>query len=156
MGARRARPRPGHPRPRPRPLPTSPPFPQGWGRPLPGPRGRPGFPREGTDRSTPLCQDRKARFTGNLSGRRESVGAGLGKRTVQMEVGARKVGGRRQVPGEFCVGEKGKRQESPPSPLSQPFAPSSFPPPPSSLVRAAGPGWLPSHQVSLPPAGGQT
>ena len=29
-------------------------------------------------------------------------------------------------------------------------------PPSPSLVRAAGPGWGPSRQVSLPPAGGQT
>ena len=121
MGARRARPRPGHPRPRPRPLPTSPPLPQGWGRPLPGPRGLPGFPREGTDRATERCQERKARFIGNLGSREESVGAELAESAVQVVVGPRTVGGGRQVPGESCGSEKGKRPESPPGPLPQPW-----------------------------------
>ena len=46
-----------------------------------------------------------------------------------------KVGGKRQVPGESCGGEKGEGQESPPGLLSQPFAPSSSSllPPPASL-----------------------
>lgn len=53
------------------------------------------------------------------------MGAGLGKRAVQVVVGVQKVGGKRQVPGESCGGEKGEGQESPPGPLPQPFAPSS-------------------------------
>ena len=45
------------------------------------------------------------------------MGAGLGKRAVRVVVGVQKVGGKRQVPGESCGGEKGEGQESPPDPL---------------------------------------
>lgn len=49
------------PRPRPRPLLTSPPLPQGWGRPLPGPRGLPSFRTRGTDINQALSR-RKTEF----------------------------------------------------------------------------------------------
>lgn len=60
------------------------------------------------------------------------------------------------MPGESCGGEKDERPQSPPAPshATPPSSPSPLPSP--GLARAAGPGWLPSHQVSLSPAGGQT
>ena len=57
----------------------------------------------------------------------------MGKSAVQMAVGARVVGGKRQVPGESCEGEKDERQESPPALLPQP----STPPPLPSLPQSA-------------------
>lgn len=92
MGARRARLRSGHPRPRPRPLPRSPPLPQGWGRPLPGPRGcLARLPRRGTDIHK-CCQERKHVLL-EVGAAGEPVGSGLGSGAVQVAAGARAVSG---------------------------------------------------------------
>lgn len=60
MGARESPPpsRPS-PRPRPRPLLTSPPLPQGWGRPLPGPRGLPGFRARARDQPSAIKRENR-------------------------------------------------------------------------------------------------
>lgn len=55
------------------------------------------------------------------------MGTGLGKRAVQMAMGERVAGGRRQVPGESCEGGKDERQESLPTLLPQPSTPPLLP-----------------------------
>ena len=152
MGARRARPRPGHPRPRPRPLPTSPPLPQGWGRPLPGPRGRPGFRAEGlTDPQSAVEREKHVLLK---SGRQRGVcGGRAGEEGSPGGGGAQVVGGRRQVPGESCGGEKGEGQQSPPAISSHPSSPSPAPlPQPSSSCRT----WLGSIAPGVSTACGWT
>lgn len=144
------------PRPRPRPLLSSPPLPQGWGRPLPGPKGRPGFRAEGLT-STKRCQERKARFIGSLGGREESVGSELGgEEGSPGGSGPAVVGGRRQVPGDFCGVKKVRGRRASPSHHAPALRPLLFSPSSLSLVKAAGSGWVPSRQVFLPPAAGQT
>lgn len=125
MGARRARPRPGHPRPRPRPPPTSPPLPQGWGRPLPGPRGRLGFRAEGP--TDPQSAVRRESTFYWKSGRQRRVCGGRALEDDSPGGGGRSgLGGRRHVPGD-PMGVKrvrGRRALQPP-PSPQPTAPSS-------------------------------
>lgn len=133
MGARRARLRPGHPRPRPRPLPRSPPLPQGWGRPLPGPRGcLPRLPRRGTDIDKMLSGEKNTFYC--QSGRQGGAGgSGLGSGAVQGAAVRGRGGGGPQAPGEPCAGEKGESGESPSPPLPAPAPPpplSPSPPPP--------------------------
>lgn len=152
MGARRARPRPGHPRPRPRPLPTSPPLPQGWGRPLPGPRGRPGFRAEGL--TDPQSAVRREKHVLLESGRQRGVcGGRAGGKGSPGGGGRSVVGGRHQEPGESCGGERGERPESPPAIPPHPLPPSPPPiPQPSPSCRT----WLGSITPGVSTACGWT
>lgn len=136
-----ARPHAGHPRPR--PLPASPPLSQGWGRPLPGPRGLPGFRAEGP-RSRKRRQEGKARFIGSLGGALspwDAAGEGAGA----VAGSAQAAGGRRQVPGNPAgrAGSEATRTSSLPSPSVHLALRPSILPPSSSLpgpVSAAAPG----------------
>ena len=117
-----------HPTPAPAHCRRPRPFPKGGGALCRGQGGAQAFHRDGTDKFAQRCQERKARFIGNLSVR---VCGGRAREEGSPGGGGRAEGGwKRQVPGESCGGEKGEGQESPPGPLPSPLP---SPPPLSSL-----------------------
>lgn len=124
------------------------------GAPPAGAKGAPELPRRGTDRSTKRCQERKARFIEVWAAERSLWEQGWGRGQSRGRWAHRWwVGGIRSQGNPVGVKNvRGKRAPQPPHPTLRPLLLS----PPPSPALAAGPGWVPSCQVSLPPACGQT